>query len=109
MGADEKHAASFYDPASGEEGYVPSVEFARGGYIYDRITLGVVDAEGAKAEFDRLIAKLRAEAKAEALEEAASEIYRLDGDDAEMYNEDLNATPVTAWLRARANQYKETP
>lgn len=66
MGANDKLDATFYDPASGEEGYVPSVEFARGGYIYDRITLGVVDAEGAKAEFDRMIAKIRAEAKAEA-------------------------------------------
>lgn len=81
MGANEKHDATFYDPASGESEYVPTVEFARGGYIYDRITLGVVDAEGAKAEFDRMIAKVRAEAKAEAWDacsEAWEQAHSLD-------------------------------
>lgn len=93
MGANEKHAATFYDPASGEEGYVPSVEFARGGYIYDRITLGVVDAEGAKSEFDRMIAKVRAEAKAEAWDECARSIVYEDG------------TPVE--IASITNPYKE--
>lgn len=102
MSANEKHAASFYDPASGEEGYTPSVEFARGGYIYDRITLGVVDAEGAKGEFDRMIAKVRAEAKQEALEEAAS-AYPV------MLRDMVSRGSVAAWLRARADHYKETP
>lgn len=46
------------------------------------------------------------EAKAETLEEAADEIERLDGGEAEMYNEELNATPVTFWLRDRAAQIR---
>lgn len=61
-----------------------------------------------ESELDRFIAKIRADAKAEALEEAASEIDRLDSC-VEMYDENLNARQVSHWLRARANQYKETP
>lgn len=119
MSANEKKHATFYDPASGEQGYVPSVEFARGGYIYDRITLGVVDAEGAKTEFDRMIAKVRAEAKQEALNEAAtkledtsvSPIWFWDKCGDPKCPDDIRvgaATEIQKWLRGRANQYKET-
>lgn len=56
----------------------------------------------ARAVFNRWLAGVQAEA----LEEAASVIDRLDDGEAEMYNEDLNATPVTFWLRKRADQIR---
>lgn len=104
MGANEKQAATYHGGAG-----VPVTEAVCERYMHDRHATDGIKPVRARAEFDRWLEEVRAEAKAEALEEAASEIYRLDGDDAEIYNEDLNATPVTAWLRARANQYKEEP
>lgn len=56
-----------------------------------------------ESELDRFIAKIRAEAKAEALNEAAAEIDRLDSC-VEMYDENLNARQVSHWLRERANK-----
>ena len=97
MGADEKHAATYHGPVGDD---TVRGRYCDGTHVQTGRT---TDGE----EYDAWLAQVRAEAKAEALEEAASEIYRLDGDDAEMYDEDLNATPVTAWLRDRANQYKE--
>lgn len=48
----------------------------------------------------------RAEAKADSLEEAADEITRLNHD-VEMYDENLDATPVNVWLQRRAAQYRK--
>jgi len=96
MGANDKVAATFYDPASGESEYVPTVEFARGAYIYDRTTLGVITAKQAQAEFNRMIAKVRAEAKAEALEEAVNELGAWG----------TECIPAARALSVRANQYR---
>lgn len=51
-----------------------------------------------ESEFDRFIAKVRAEAKAEALEEAAISVMdeRIECE-----------TEASNWLDTRANQYKE--
>lgn len=59
-----------------------------------------------RAHVAQVLEQHEREAKAEALEEAADEIDRLDGGEAEMYNEELNATPVTFWLRNRAAQIR---
>lgn len=109
MGANDKHEATYH---AGE--YTPDTTRVRHGYVdhvdYSAQLHGLPSNDkGAGEAFDRWLETVRAEAKAEALEEAASEIGRLDGGEAEMYNEDLNATPVTFWLRNRANQYKEEP
>lgn len=63
---------------------------------------------GTGEEFDRWLEQVRAEAKAEALTEAATELNRLDTD-VEMYDENLRATQVEWWLRTRAEQIKATP
>ena len=86
--------------------YTPTTEQVREGYVEGmNWTSGNTDAESV-AEFDGWLAGTIAEAKAEALREAADVIERLDSD-AEMYDEDLKATPVDVWLRTRAEQYKE--
>lgn len=98
MGANEKHAATYH---GGE--YVPDEKQLRHAYL--NVFTGERN-ETSNAEFDRGIAKIRAEAKAEALDEASREIDRLDSD-VEMYDENLNARQVSHWLRAHAEQYKE--
>lgn len=104
MGANEKHAATYH---GGE--YTPSLGVVRESFALTRKgPLKSNSGATAYAEFDRMIAKVRAEAKAEALNEAATELNRLDTD-VEMYDENLRATQVEWWLRARANQYKEEP
>ena len=99
MGANEKHDATYH---VGE--YTPSNRQIRSSF-----TRGIrreVGLDQANRAFDRWLETVRAEAKAEALNEAASEIDRLDSD-VEMYDENLNARQVSHWLRTRANQYKE--
>ncbi|MGH3651573.1 hypothetical protein [Glutamicibacter sp.] len=92
MGADEKHAATYH---GGE--YTPDAEqvrasFANSGMHRERPVM--------KAGFDRWLETVRAEAKAEALNEAAENIHEIDG------REDAMAS---RWLRACANQYKGEP
>lgn len=98
MGANEKHAATYH---GGE--YTPSLEEIRRHW---GLAVDTHRREERLAEFDRMIAKIRAEAKAEALNESATDLNRLDSDVA-MYDENLRATQVEWWLRNRANQYKE--
>ncbi|MGP9033655.1 hypothetical protein ACT17S_11355 [Glutamicibacter mysorens] len=101
MGADEKHAATYH---GGE--VTPSTDVVRYYYIDASINVerytGNVSLEGLRrsAEFDRWLEQVRAEAKAEALRQAAENIHEIDG------RED---TMARRWLRARANQYKEEP
>ena len=71
-----------------------------------------------ESELDRFIAKIRAEAKVEALNEAAnkledavvSPIWCWDKCGDTKCPDDIRvgaATEIQSWLRARANQYKE--
>lgn len=64
--------------------------------------------EAHRAHVAEVLEKHMQEREAEALEEAAGEIDRLDSC-VEMYDENLNARQVSHWLRDRANQYKEAP
>lgn len=57
------------------------------------------------AEFDRWLVQIRAEAKAEALEEAADE---LGGFDMAGMDEPVTAHEAAQWLRARVAQIKRT-
>lgn len=66
----------------------------------------------ATAEFDRWLETVRAEAKAEALNEVANAFqYKAWSEliQGSLQDRLRVAQPITAWLRARANQYKEEP
>lgn len=110
MGADEKHAATYH-------AWTPVTSFVMGAYEYDRSQIGGVSAAVSRAEFTRWLETVRAEAKAEALNEAAHAL-----DSATINIEVLNGVPdlKQAWvfrgierksiiqsLRAHANRYKE--
>ena len=110
MGANEKHAATYH-------AWTPVTSFVMGAYEYDRSQIGGVSAAVSRAEFTRWLETVRAEAKSEALREAA---YALDS--AMVNIEVLYGDPdlKQAWefrngerksiiqsLRARANHYKE--
>ena len=97
MGADEKHAATCH---GGE--YTPATENVEHSYVAYRSSK--VDLITGHHEFTRWLETVRAEAKAEALEEAADALTREevpDGWGIPTYENYGN------WLRARANQYKE--
>ncbi len=98
MGANEKVAATFH-------GYTPSTERVRISWVRDSVNAFKGERSQAESQFDRWLEQVRAEAKAEALTEAADAINRLDSD-VEMYDENLNATQVTDWLRTRAKQIR---
>lgn len=109
MGANEKYEAAMH----GAQEYTPTTDELRDIWVdYNLNPLprsqGIPLVETAQADFDRWLETVRAEAKAEALNESATELNRLDSD-VEMYDENLRATQVEWWLRARANQYKEAP
>lgn len=57
-------------------------------------------------ELDRFIAKIKAEAKAEALDSLAQELVDVDMAGAD---EPIRAYDAAVWIRERANQYKEAP
>lgn len=102
MGADEKHAATYH---GGE--YTPDTKEVEDSYTMDQVQISLRKSTVvAREEFRRWLETVRAEAKAEALRDAATELNRLDTD-VEMYDENLRATQVEWWLRNRANQYKE--
>ena len=116
MGANEKYEAAMY---GGE--YVPNTDEVRSIYSQHRNVTYADFTQYRAAEFDRWLATVRAEAKAEALEEAIDAL--MAGPEANL-NPDgtirpphlhrsprLNHKPrlrVANWLLRRANQYKET-
>ena len=59
---------------------------------------------GLEAEFDRAIEKIKAEAKAEALDSLAQELVDVDMAGAD---EPIRAYDAAVWIRERANQHKE--
>jgi len=80
--------------------YMPSTDSARRAYVFH--TAGLMPPPQKRAgrresEFDRWLETVRAEAKAEALREAASDVF-----DTEM------PAHTARWLEDRANQYKGT-
>lgn len=108
MGANEKHAATYH---VGEytliRGSMIRVNDGKGNELFSILSDGTVQGElehtsqAAKifmSELRGLTEIIRAEAKAEALNEAADQVSSIDG------REDHAARD---WLRNRANQYKE--
>ncbi|MGV2855389.1 hypothetical protein ACNPON_17565 [Glutamicibacter sp. AGC13] len=100
MGANDKHEATYH----GAE-YTPDTTRVRHGYVdhvdYSAQLHGLPSNDkGAGEAFDRWLETVRAEAKAEALEEAAS-AYPV------MLRDMVSRGSVAAWLRARADQHKE--
>lgn len=92
MGASEKHAATYH----GRE-YTPSLGVVRESFALTRKgPLKSNSGATAYAEFDRMIAKVRAEAKAEALRDAAEGIRNMTLDD-----------NPTDWLTDFAEQYQD--
>ena len=82
--------------------YTPSLDDLRAGFLdmYADEALG-------RAEFDRAIAKVHAEAKAEALREAADKFQTGDWFNVIQGNARVkigNGQRVTDWLRARADK-----
>lgn len=90
MGANEKHEAAM-------NGFTPATDEVRALYVAGT-PVHRVSVATSYAEFDRWLDQIRAEAKAEALNEAADQVSSIDG------REDYAARD---WLRARANQIKE--
>lgn len=75
MGANEKHDATYH-------GHTPTIEDVRERYIQPQSQGEALDPDAhyiVGEEFDRAIAKVRAEAKAEAWEECARSIVYEDG------------------------------
>lgn len=96
MGADEKHAATYHGA------YTPNVDELRDAWVDNELdplprTQAIELVPKVQAAFDGWLETVRAEAKAEALREA---------DEAWNFGPDIHE-PFGAWLRARANQYKE--
>lgn len=85
--------------------YTPSLDQIRGRYCDGTYTQTGQLTDG--AEFDRAIAKVRAEAKAEALREAADKFQIGDWFNVIQGNARVkigNGQRVTDWLRARADK-----
>ena len=105
MGANEKHAATYHGGA-----YTPDYQYVKTIFAMNAktpVSGGHPDTlwEERTEQFDRWLETVRAEAKAEALEEAADALTREevpDGWGIPTYENYGN------WLRARANQYKES-
>lgn len=85
----------------GEE-YTPATENVEHSYVAYRSSK--VDLITGHHEFTRWLGTVRAEAKAEALEEAAQDVRASEFWITPMHNA---AKEIRFWLRARANQYKE--
>lgn len=108
MGADEKHAATYHGLSN---------DTVRGRYCDGTHAQTGHTTDG--AEYDTWLAGVKAEAKAEALNEVADEWERLMKIGKQMFAEttrednaafdDWAGQEKPGWLRARANQYKETP
>lgn len=109
MGANEKHGADH----GGE--YTPDVDDLRDLWV-DRKLDPLPRAQGielvptVQAAFDGWLEQVRAEAKQEALNEVANAFqYKAWSEliQGSLQDRLRVAQPITAWLRARANQYKE--
>ncbi|PRA13315.1 hypothetical protein CQ010_01325 [Arthrobacter sp. MYb211] len=112
MGANEKLQAAMH-------GWTPDTSFVMGGYEYGRVQGCKVSAVVARAEFDRWLNQVYAEAQAKALEEVSSELKsesetfantaeRLTGDDNTRYFAYAAARKSIAYrLKRTAQQLRE--
>lgn len=103
MGANEKLQAAM-------RGFEPVTESVCERFMHDRYMTDGVDTDQSRAEFDRWLEGVRAEAKAEAVAEVASAFqYKAWAEliQGNMQQRLRIAQPITDWLRARAEQYKE--
>lgn len=109
MGANDKVAATYH----GAE-YTPDTESVRMTYCLRKEHLGI-SRNSAEENFDRMLSKVRAEAKAEALEDFAKVI---DAEERDQWMQDGIRRPGAQIVagrmkvlgnvaRTRANQYKE--
>lgn len=91
MGANEKHEATYRGG-----GYAPTIGHVRTAYISHKIDCRdeARTESMVQAEFDRFIAKIRNEAKAEALERLATKIH---------------SKFQAAWIRGQAREYTQGP
>ncbi|MGQ3384519.1 hypothetical protein [Glutamicibacter sp. TV12E] len=80
--------------------YTPNTESVCERWMHDRYELDGVRTIESQAEFNRWLETVRAEAKSEALEEAAS-AYPV------MLRDMVSRPSVAAWLRNRADKCKE--
>lgn len=110
MGADEKHAATYHDGQ-----YTPTTESVRQEYRNGRKFGELYSKTDFSAEFDRWLETVRAEAKAEALEDFAKVI---DAEESDQWIQDGIRRPGAQIVagrmkvlgkvaRNRANHYKE--
>lgn len=102
MGANEKHAATYHGGKYTPDAEQVRASFANSGMHRERPVM--------KAGFDRWLEAVRAEAKAEALTEVANAFqYKAWSEliQGSLQDRLRVAQPITAWLRARANQHKE--
>ena len=100
MGANEKFDAAMH------RGFDPVTESVCERFMHDRYMTDGVNTDQSRAEFDRWLDRVRAEAKAEALDSLAQELVDVDMAGAD---EPIRAYDAAVWLRDRANQYKEAP
>lgn len=103
MGANEKHEAAMH-------GHTPTTQDVREEYRNGRQFGEIYSKTDFRAEFDRWLAAVRSEAKAEAVAEVASAFqYKAWAEliQGNMQQRLRIAQPITDWLRARAEQYKE--
>lgn len=111
MDASEEHDASYHDGEYTPMVLTPPTHFVRGAYVHDRIEVGTATQAEANDEFTRWLETVRAEAKAEALNESATYAVEWVGIVGDGVFVDLKTeseyADTAAWLRARANQYKE--
>jgi len=111
MSANEKHAATYHGA------YTPNVDELRDAWVDNELnplprTQAIELVSKVQTAFDGWLETVRAEAKAEALNEVANAFQYKAWN--ELIQGNLQdrlrvAQPITAWLRARANQYKEEP
>ncbi|WP_404291589.1 hypothetical protein [Glutamicibacter arilaitensis] len=111
MGANEKLQAAMHGGAG-----APVTESVRERYMHDRYVTDGVEPVRSRAEFDRWLEGVRAEAKAEAYKDAANVIHaeaRWQSDLKNRHNEYRfthcadRMTEMENVMVARANQYKE--
>lgn len=98
MGANEKHEAAM-------NGFIPATDEVRALYVAGT-PAHRVSVHSGYAEFDRWLETVRAEAKAEALEEAVNGLDAIDPGGDSVYWDGTYYQRVNDWLRLRAEQIR---
>ena len=103
MGANEKFDAAMH------RGFDPVTESVCERFMHDRYMTDGVNTDQSRAEFDRWLDRVRAEAKAEALTEMAHVLEADIPGHAHENGQIIAGRNIIRIIRARANQYKEAP